>query len=419
MPNAIGSDTALLREWDLLQDQVVPRLLDIDEPTVWSVGSAEDAVAVAVAYNHASAPADSIEVFASSVPSALNPVTFSLADIRCVPADSRAYFAREDQRFVPDAAISEQVMLAEPTGGVDLLTVRIDGDDTEVTDDMVDQLNEGGCLLVVSAPEAVVAGLPDLQPVDGENRIFRKRAQRRARRHQAGPTGKQETLACHQMRAGLVHSHMGLARSLARRFARHGQLQDDLDQVASMALVKAAQRFDPSLEAAFSSYAAASITGELKRHFRDKAWTLRVPRSVKELYLAVRHAREELSHQLGATPTSMQIAAYLEVEESAVLDALRAGDSYAPASLDARVSPEGDSVEVPVLDTTLARALDYDDIKQAVARLDETERIIVRRLFFDEWTQRQVAEEIGVSQMQVSRILARTLVKLRMWIDDE
>ena len=127
-----------------------------------------------------------------------------------------------------------------------------------------------------------------------------------------------------------------MARALAHRFLHRGEPADELEQVALLALVKASRRFDPTRNNTFATYATVSILGELKRHFRDKTWMLRVPRSTQELYLAIKEAREELGHELGRTPTAGQIAARLEVGEDAVLEALEAGGTYWTTSLDVR-----------------------------------------------------------------------------------
>lgn len=413
---------ALLREWNLLQQQVIPPLVEAEPrpATVWSVGCAQDAVAVAVAYSHADgcAPSD-LQLFMSERQPNLEAVNFTPADVRSVPLGSRsACFTREDRYWVPQAAITERVVMSEPSDEVDLVTYRMDEDGGRVPTDVVDRLNEGGQLLLVGST-ADVPTPPGLRAVGRGRRVFRKRCTGSDRRRPpATVTSITETLADRHMRGQLVTTHLGLARSLARRFSRHGEPVEDLEQVACVALVKAARRYDPAQEVAFSSYATASILGELKRHFRDKAWMLRVPRSVQEMYLAVKDVREELSHRLGASPTPAQIAHHLQVEESAVLDALRAGDSYWPMSLDARGPNDTDGPEIPVVDAAFDRALEFRQLQQVMPRLDETEQLILRRLYFDGWTQRRVAESIGVSQMQVSRLLSRILAKLRDWIGE-
>jgi RNA polymerase sigma-B factor len=224
-----------------------------------------------------------------------------------------------------------------------------------------------------------------------------------------------ESLARHQRQQDLVTQHLNLARSLARRFLYRGEAGDDLEQVAFLALVKAARRFDPRHETAFSTYATVSILGELKRHFRDKTWMLRVPRSTQELYLSIKNAREELGHRLGASPTVPEIAAHMGVGVDDVLEAMEAGSTYWPDSLDVR-GPDGErTVDIPVIDESLSRAVDRQELRALLPRLDDRERLVLKRIYFDGETQQRVAQEIGASQMQVSRLLARTLAKLRKW----
>jgi RNA polymerase sigma-B factor len=211
----------------------------------------------------------------------------------------------------------------------------------------------------------------------------------------------------------LVDGHLDLARSLARRFRNRGEPADDLDQVAFVALIKAARRFDPDRHIAFSTYATVNILGELKRHFRDKTWMLRVPRATQELYLSIKDARADLGHRLARTPTVSEIASHLGVAEVEVIDATLAGGTYWPASLDV-YGPDGErSIDIPVIDACLDRAIEREQMRTLLRQCDPRERLILKRIYLDGETQQQVAEEIGSSQMQVSRVLARTLVKLR------
>jgi RNA polymerase sigma-B factor len=257
----------------------------------------------------------------------------------------------------------------------------------------------------------------DLRPLDDDGRLFEKT---RSSRNQDGPTngGQAESLARRQWQQDLVNQHINLARSLAHRFRHRGEPVDDLEQVAFLALVKAARRFDPNQQAAFSTYATVSILGELKRHFRDKTWMLRVPRSTQELYLSIKDGREELGHTLGRTPTMEELADHLGVEVAAVLEAMQAGATYWPSSLDA-FGPDGElSIDIPVIDGSLETAVERQQLRTLLPQLDERERLLLKRIYFDGETQQQVATEIGASQMQVSRLLARTLGKLRDWCAD-
>ncbi len=264
---------------------------------------------------------------------------------------------------------------------------------------------------------------PDLKLVGGEGRLFRTRGRRskvtKAEVPGCARDGQLDSLAQCQLQHDLVRQHVRLARALAHRFLHRGEPADELEQVALLALVKASRRFDPSRNNTFATYASVSILGELKRHFRDKTWMLRVPRSTQELYLAIKEAREDLGHELGRTPTPAQIADRLGVGEEAVLEALEAGGTYWTTSLDLR-GPDGErGVDIPVADGGLDRALDRERLRGVLPRLDHREQLVLRRLYFDGYTQQRVADELGASQMQVSRLLARTIAKLRRWCSDE
>jgi RNA polymerase sigma-B factor len=217
----------------------------------------------------------------------------------------------------------------------------------------------------------------------------------------------------------LVLNHVGLARSLARRFAHHGESADDLEQVALLALVKASRRFDPSLNFTFATFATSCIQGELKRHFRDKTWSMRVPRPVQELYLAVKTARDELGHQLKATPSVREIAQHLGVSEDAVLEAMEAGDAYWPDSLDSGCADDDAGTDVPVMEGGYEQALEVHQVRALLPRLDERERLVIDRIYIEQRTQRAVAEQIGVSQMQISRVLHGAITKLRCWAREQ
>jgi RNA polymerase sigma-B factor len=417
----------LLREWDLLQEQVVPPLLEVARrersPQMWSVGSVADAVAVVTAYRHACRDGvGQLCAFASAPSRNLSPVTFSLTEIRCVPAGTRsASFARHDRSWIPGEHISSQVFLSDPPEPVDLVTLR--SPDSEVgaaLERAIELLRDGGHLVLVD-PVADVASHRHLEPVEGTHRIYRKcsRPRTAAPDRPTRPGGDPAaSLAIHQAQSDLVTSHVRLARSLARRFSHHGEAKDDLEQVALLALVKAARRYDPGRETSFSTYATASILGEIKRHFRDKTWMMRVPRSVQESYLAIKEARESLTHELSCSPTIQQIAGRVGISDEAVLEAMEAGENYWPESLDAGIFEGESGRDVPVIDGAFELTLERQQFTALLPRLAPRERLILKRIYFDGWTQRQVAEEIGVSQMQVSRLLARTIETLRELIGE-
>ena len=216
------------------------------------------------------------------------------------------------------------------------------------------------------------------------------------------------------LRDGLISANLGLAHQLARRFGNRGEPHDDLVQVASLALVKAVDRFDPDRGATFSSFAVTSIVGELKRHFRDRGWAVRAPRRIQELYLELGHHIDQLSQQLGRAPTIAELAAAAGSTEEAVLEALEAGRGYRSASLDA---PDRD-------EKTLAESLGGDDpqfthiedrsvLVVALKRLSPRDRRILQLRFVDGLTQSEIAAKLGVSQMQISRLLAASLQSLR------
>jgi RNA polymerase sigma-B factor len=226
------------------------------------------------------------------------------------------------------------------------------------------------------------------------------------------------------LRDELIAAHLGLAEYLARRFANRGEPLDDLIQVASVGLLKAVDRFDPDRGLEFSTYATPTIVGELKRHFRDKGWAVRVPRRVQELHLRLAKVVNTLGQELGRSPTITEIARYAEVSEEEVLEAIEAGHAYRFASLDA---PTGGGDEDA---STLASQLGEEDpsmediehrvaLSPLLAKLPPRERTILHLRFFEGMTQSEIASRLGISQMHVSRLLARSLAQLREQADDD
>ena len=429
----------LFREWDVLNQQAIPPLRRAERggerPRVWAAGEVADAVAVSVAYHQDGAAGDpDLQAYASG---RLGPVYFSRSHIRCLPPGSRSdLFHRCDRGWAADERISRAIVMAEPRQPVDLILLRHLGGPDHLTR-IGSLLRPGGRLMLVEDDDRPLRRGPrgrlgDLRAVDRHGRLYEKAAAGRGCHDpEAGPEGEgpegegpdregeRTTLADRQVQDELVTSHANLARSLARRFSGHGEGRQDLDQVAFLALVKAASRYDPSRNISFSTFATATVLGELKRHFRDKTWMMRVPRSVQETYLAIKDARETLSHELAASPTIQQIAERIGITDEMVLEAMEAGENYWPESLDVGLR-EGDAGrDVPVLDHSFDLVLEQRDLQLLLPRLAPRERVLLRRLYFDGWTQRQVAEEIGVSQMHISRLLTRTIDKLRMWASDE
>jgi RNA polymerase sigma-B factor len=228
-----------------------------------------------------------------------------------------------------------------------------------------------------------------------------------------------------EARDALVQRFMPLARNLARRYNRSSEPYEDLLQVASLGLLKALDRFDPALGNRFPSFAVPTILGEIRRYFRDSGWAIHVPRGAQERALQVRNAQEDFANERGHAPTVSQLAEYLELDIEEVVDALRAIDAYEALSLDApRPGLEekndgltyGDSVgsvdaryELVELDATVSAAL---------AHIPARERLILHMRFVEDLTQTQIAARVGISQMQVSRLLRRSLDQLRTLTQD-
>jgi RNA polymerase sigma-B factor len=224
-------------------------------------------------------------------------------------------------------------------------------------------------------------------------------------------------------RNDLVERHIPLARRIASRYAGRGEPLEDLVQVAMLGLVKAAKRFDPDRGSDFPRYAVPTILGELRRHFRDACWAVRVPRGLQELTLRVQAGVEELSRELGRSPTVAELAGLLDVTQDEVLEALDAASAYSAASLDApalKDEPGGPTIgerlgmEESALDDVEAR----EALRKVLARLPARERRMLTLRFFGERTQREIAEELNISQMHVSRLLTRTLTRLRDYFVD-
>ncbi len=219
-----------------------------------------------------------------------------------------------------------------------------------------------------------------------------------------------------QLRNELVEEHMRLAEFLARRFAHRGEAADDLRQVALVGLLKAVERFEPDRGLQFSSFATPTITGELKRYFRDRGWAVRVPRRVQELHLELDRTVNELSQELGRPPTPAEIAQRAGVLEEDVLESMEAGSLYRLASIDAGRSDDESSPNpaqrLGEIDAELTAVDDRVAVSEMLAVLPEREQRIVYLRFFEGMTQSEIAEEIGISQMHVSRLLVRSLETL-------
>jgi RNA polymerase sigma-B factor len=229
-------------------------------------------------------------------------------------------------------------------------------------------------------------------------------------------SGTSDELEQKRLRDEVVVLNMGVARAIAARYRDRGIGKDDLMQAAYVGLVKAVQGFDPSYERDFLSYAVPTVTGEVKRYFRDYGWTVRPPRRVQELQAQISRASGELSQTLHRSPKPSEVAEFLSVDVDSVIEALAADGCFTPASLDVPVGEDGSTSLGELLggdDADLGRAEARILLAPAVRRLGERDRRILELRFFHGWTQEQIAGDIGVTQMQVSRLLARILSDLR------
>ncbi|MGA5302600.1 SigB/SigF/SigG family RNA polymerase sigma factor [Nucisporomicrobium flavum] len=218
------------------------------------------------------------------------------------------------------------------------------------------------------------------------------------------------------LRDEAVRVWLPLAQHLAHRYSGRGEPDDDLLQTATVGLIKAIDRFDPTRGVEFAGFAIPTILGEIRRHFRDRTWSVRVPRRMQELRMAITEAGNALTQTLGRSPTVADIAAHLGTTEEEVLEGLEGARAYSAASLSTPVTEDGA--------TSLGDTLGEDDhdmqlaelriaLGPAMATLDERERTILSLRFFGNLTQSEIAQKIGVSQMHISRLIARSLAKLR------
>lgn len=233
---------------------------------------------------------------------------------------------------------------------------------------------------------------------DGENELFLRFASTRDR----------------TLRNRLVENHIGLAHHFASRYRHSGIDEDDLQQVAFLGLVKAVDRFDPDRGVAFSTFAGRTIEGELKRHFRDRTWSVRVPRSVKDLHVAIRKVSGELEQQLSRSPTVRELSEHLGVTTDEVLAAMGAVSARRAESLD-----QGDDDTAGDRFAEIGRpggtgaVDDRDEVERLLSILGPREQEIVRLRFYDQMSQEQIAERVGLSQMHVSRLLRQSFSRMR------
>ena len=249
---------------------------------------------------------------------------------------------------------------------------------------------------------------PDEQ-LAGERRLLERYARDRS------PTVREE----------LVERFMPLARRLAARYAGGAEPFDDLVQVASVGLVKAIDRFDPVRGTAFSTFAVPTILGELKRHFRDRGWSVHVPRDVQERILKVERALADLPSKLGHSPTVQEIAERIEATDEEVLEAMHAAQGHHAVSLDASSSLGDGDDPGPLKDRIGEEDLSFDTVEYGEAigpvleEISERDRKVLHLRFVEDMTQSEIAEQVGVSQMHVSRILRATIEKLRQQMPEE
>lgn len=220
-----------------------------------------------------------------------------------------------------------------------------------------------------------------------------------------------------RVRDELIREYLGFAHGLSHRYARRGEPVEDLEQVAALALLKAVERFDPERGVKFTTFAAPTIIGELKRHFRDKGWAVQVPRRLQELYLELGKTAARLAQELGRSPTVTELAQVVGASEEDVLEAMELGQTaYQGASLN---QPTGDDESSTVADrlvageNTVEEASTKASLRTLLNVLPERERTILYLRYFEDMTQSDIAEQVGLSQMHVSRLIRQSLNDLR------
>jgi RNA polymerase sigma-B factor len=228
-----------------------------------------------------------------------------------------------------------------------------------------------------------------------------------------------QSAAYRQQRDVIIERCLPLADHVARRFRNRGEPLDDLVQVARVGLLNAVNRFDVDTGSEFLAFAVPTIMGEVRRHFRDRGWSVKVPRRLKELSQQLRAAKETLSQDLNRAPTASEIADLLGVDRQEVVEAQIASNAYATLSADAPAGAGDDDARPSIastfgdVDANLDKVLDVETVRPLLAALPKREQLVLRLRFFDSMTQTQIAERLGISQMHVSRLLARSLARLR------
>ena len=227
-----------------------------------------------------------------------------------------------------------------------------------------------------------------------------------------------------EAREQLIVSHLNLVRFLASKFKNRGESLEDLVQVGTIGLIKAIDRFDPSRGLEFTTYATPTVMGEIKRHFRDKGWSVRVPRRLQELSAKVNQATDELTRELQRSPSVAEVAEHLDASVDEVLEAMESSSAYSSVPLEG--GGAGDDDDAPsvldhygVEDSELEGSADRMVLEDAIADFSPRERDVIRMRFVDGLTQVEIAERLGISQVQVSRLLRRTLRRIQEKIDPQ
>lgn len=231
------------------------------------------------------------------------------------------------------------------------------------------------------------------------------------RYHEDADVGARETL---------VRRHLSLVRTLARRYANCGEPLEDIEQVGAIGLLKAIDRFDLGREVALATYATPNVLGEIKRHFRDRGWAIRVPRALQELNARMSQTTERLTSQLGRSPSIAEISAALETTPEETLEALEVGSNYTTLSLSTGPGDEGDADPLEAIgsdDAGFERCENRAALEPALAHLASRERAILRMRFEEGLPQIQIADQVGLSQMHVSRLIRRSLGAMREQLD--
>lgn len=261
-----------------------------------------------------------------------------------------------------------------------------------------------------------ISGMTQTKLLESRHDAARRRTRGDIRGALTAPPGRLTEEERQERHAWALAEYRSLATGMARRYVGRGEPFDDLHQVALMALIKAADRFDAERGVEFPTYACKVIAGELKRHFRDRTWTVRVPRPLQELHLQLKSARDTMTNQLGRAPTVAELAERLGVGEEQVLEAMEAGQAYRLASLDAppRNDPRGERQnDVPTTDGGFAAVDRHDTVERLLERLPEEDQLLLRLYYLHGLSQSDIGARLGMSQVHVSRRLANIIGRAR------